>query len=129
MAVMKRKSVKELLSEIYELEQRRRQALEELLETGPLLSGSLSEVKHKCGKPGCYCAKGEDGHLQLQVVFTEAGRQRCRTIRKGDAEKVKRWAKSAKRFRAGLAQLKAMANEQMVLLDGLKRVKSKIYDP
>ena len=126
---MKRKSVKQLINEIQELERKRQQTLAELLETGPLLSGSLSQVKHKCGKPGCYCAKGEDGHLQLQVVFTDTGRQRCRTIRNADAEKVKRWAESAKRFRGALAQLKAMANEQMVLLDGLKRVKSKIYDP
>ena len=65
MADMKRNIVKQLINEIQDLERRGHDILEDLLKEGPLLSGSISEVKRKCGKPNCYCAKGDNGHVQL----------------------------------------------------------------
>ena len=129
MADMKRKSVKQLINEIQDVEQRGHDILEELLKEGPLLSGSLSEVKRKCGKPICYCAKGGSGHVQLQLGYTDKGTRRSRVVRKADKEQVREWAERAKRYREALAKLQAIRSEQLGLLNDLKTAKSRIYKP
>ena len=129
MADMKRKSVKQLITEIQDLEQRGHDILEELLKEGPLLSGSISEVKRKCGKPNCYCAKGNNGHVQLQLAYTDKGTRRSRIVRKADKEQVREWAERAKRYKEALTELQAIRSKQLGLVNDLKSAKSRIYKP
>ena len=126
---MKRKSVKQLLTEFDKLEEQRRQALKELVTSEPLLSGSVSEVSRKCGKVSCYCAQGEKGHVQLQLVYTDNGTRRSRIVHKADVKQVARLAEASRRFRELLAKLQAIQNKQIGLLNGLKAARSKIYKP
>ncbi len=128
MAVMKNNTGAEIIREFRRLEKQREQTLDDLLASEPLLSGSLSVVKRRCGKANCHCAAGE-GHPQLQVVFLEDGNRRSRIIRNADADKVDRWATAAQRFRSGTAQLKAIENQQKALLIGLRTARSRIYEP
>ena len=41
------------------LETRRNAKLKELAGVGPLLQGSLAEIRVTCGNPNCRCARGE----------------------------------------------------------------------
>lgn len=124
---MERKSIKKILEKIRNLERRRRRILQKLLREDPILSGSLSQVERRCGKPNCFCAKGQRGHRQLQVVFLEEGRRRCRTIRNADIDQVRLWDQDSKKFRNAVGDLKAIQNEQLDLLNGLKEARSQIY--
>ena len=127
---MQGKRVKQLLTELDKLEEQRRQALKELVTSEPLLSGSVSEVSRKCGKPNCYCAKGAKGHVQLQLVYLDnEGARRSRIVHKADVKQVARLAEASKRFRELLAKLQAIQNQQLGLLNGLKGARSKIYKP
>ena len=127
---MQCKRVKQLLTELDNLEEQRRQALKELLTSEPLLSGSVSEVSRKCGKPNCYCAKGDNGHVQLQLVYLDnEGARRSRIVHKADVKQIRALADRAKRYREALARLQAIQNQQLGLLNGLKAARSKIYKP
>jgi len=48
----------------------------------PLIKGSVYELKTKCGKPGCKCAKGELHH-RMVVSASEKGKTRLRAIPHG----------------------------------------------
>lgn len=54
---------------------RRRSRAAQIVSSYPLLRGSLSMRKIRCGKPNCKCAAGEP-HLSLYLVQSQKGRPR-----------------------------------------------------
>ena len=48
----------------------------------PVIKGSVYELKRKCGKPGCKCAKGEL-HSRMVVSASEKGKTILRVIPHG----------------------------------------------
>jgi hypothetical protein len=54
---------------------RRRSRAAQIVSSYPLLRGSLSVRKIRCGKPNCKCAQGEP-HLSLYLVQSQKGKQR-----------------------------------------------------
>ncbi len=48
----------------------------------PVIKGSVYELKTKCGKPGCKCAKGELHH-RMVVSASEKGKTKLRAIPHG----------------------------------------------
>ncbi|MFO8057477.1 MAG: DUF6788 family protein, partial [bacterium] len=41
-----------------------------------MMPGYLVEREEKCGKPSCWCAKGEGGHLRYQLTVRLGGETR-----------------------------------------------------
>jgi hypothetical protein len=54
---------------------RRRSRAAQIVGSYPLLRGSLSVRKIRCGKPNCKCAAGEP-HLSLYLVQSQKGKPR-----------------------------------------------------
>ncbi len=48
-----------LRQKIRQLDNRRRELLERVLRPGAMVVGSLYQMRRKCGKPGCKCARGQ----------------------------------------------------------------------
>ncbi|MGQ9696119.1 MAG: DUF6788 family protein [Thermodesulfobacteriota bacterium] len=45
----------------------------------PVIKGTVYELKRKCGKPGCKCARGEL-HTRMVVSASEGGKTRLQVI-------------------------------------------------
>ena len=70
-----RQSLRSLTNEI-------RQVSEPFFSDKPVIKGSVYELKTKCGKPGCKCAKGQLHH-RMVVSASEKGKTKLRAIPHG----------------------------------------------
>ena len=52
-----------------------RSRLAQLAHAGEFLRGSLTLMRHTCGKAGCRCARGEK-HGSWYLAYSEGGRKR-----------------------------------------------------
>jgi len=59
-----------------------RQIVDPFFSDKPVIKGSVYELKTKCGKPGCKCAKGEPHH-RMVVSASEKGKTKLRAIPHG----------------------------------------------
>lgn len=102
-------------SDLPDLEQQRSRLYAELESVGDFRPGSLSEVRHRCGKPNCACADpSHPGHGQ-QFILTKkvAGKTVAQYFKPGPAlEKADREVTNYKRFR-GIVQEVVAVNEQI----------------
>ena len=83
-----------------------RQIVEPFLSDRPVIKGSVYELKTKCGKPGCKCAKGQL-HSPMVLSASEKGKTRLRAIPHGFLvevhTKVRRY-QELRRIRARLVE-------------------------
>ena len=59
-----------------------RQVIEPFFSHKPVIKGSVYELKTKCGKPGCKCAKGQLHH-RMVLSASEKGKTKLRAIPRG----------------------------------------------
>jgi hypothetical protein len=114
-----RQSLSQLAGEI-------KRVVEPLFSNRPVIKGTVYELKRRCGKPGCKCARGEL-HARMVVSASEGGKTRLQVIPRGYLmeveEKVRRY-QELRRVRARLGeiyrkmlkvidQMEAMRREEM----------------
>ena len=95
------------------------QLLEVFLARDPLVKGSVYELRRKCGKPTCGCARGEL-HGTVVLSWSEAGRTRLQTLppsRRGD---VRAAVRRYQRFRRARARLVKLHAQMLGLIDALE---------
>jgi len=89
----------------------------------PVIKGSVYEIKRKCGKPGCRCARGYL-HSRLVISASEKGKTKLRAIprgRLGDVQtKVERYQK-LRRARARLIEVHKKMLRIMDEMEGIRR--------
>src|SRR4030065_1498619 len=56
--------------------------VEPVFSARPVIKGTVYELKRKCGKPGCKCARGEP-HGRMVVSASEGGKTRLGVIPHG----------------------------------------------
>ena len=73
----------------------------------PVIKGTVYELKRRCGKPGCKCARGEL-HARMVVSASEGGKTRLQVIPRGCLvevqDKVHRY-QELRRVRARLGEI------------------------
>lgn len=109
-----------LVAQLHTLEQRKAALLAEVLRDEEFVVGTVSEVRGRCGKPGCRCAQGE-GHPQMRLLYAEDGRRRCKTIRQADWERLRQAGARYRHLRATLRTLAALHTRELRLLQALVR--------
>jgi hypothetical protein len=67
-----RQSLSQLAGEI-------KRVVEPLFSNRPVIKGTVYELKRRCGKPGCKCARGEL-HARMVVSASEGGKTRLQVI-------------------------------------------------
>jgi mRNA-degrading endonuclease RelE of RelBE toxin-antitoxin system len=71
------------LKEIRKLEEKRSQALDNILSIKLMVPGSYNEVYCRCGKSNCWCSSGK-GHPFRRITFSEDGKPKT-TVNSGKA--------------------------------------------
>jgi hypothetical protein len=91
-----------------DLERRRDDLYRALSQVGDFRRGSLNEVRRRCGKPNCACARpGHPGHgPQYNLTRSENGRTVARHLKPGpELEKIRREVAEYERFRELVGQV------------------------
>lgn len=113
---MGRKSSRKSRAAVDSLELRRRALLRLLLGDEEVVLGTVSEVQARCGKPGCRCARGRQGHPQVRLLYAEGGRRRCKLVRKDDEERIRSAGKRYRRLKTALRELATLDSRELRLL-------------
>ena len=91
-----------------------RSRLAQLAHAGEFLRGSLTLMRHACGKGGCHCARGEK-HESWYLCFSEGGRKRMVSVPRAALPSVREWVA---RYREGKRCLETLGKT------GLGRLRS-----
>lgn len=78
------------------LQVRRDARLKRLAGLGPFVAGSLVEIEHRCGKPGCRCAKGQR-HRAYLLTTKVKGKTKSIYIPKDLLPEVRKWTQEYRR--------------------------------
>jgi hypothetical protein len=103
------------LAQLHTLEQRKAALRADALRDEEFVVGTVSEVRARCGKPGCQCTQG-GGHPQMRLLYAEGGRRRCKLIRQADWDRVRRAGARYRHLRAALRTLAALHTRELRLL-------------
>ena len=101
---------------IRELEARHKSLITKLLQKRPMIRGTLGQAYRRCGKPTCWCARGE-GHPYLRITWTEQAQSKIKMVRKEDAKWVKKVTDNYRAFRKRRAELRKVHEELNKLLN------------
>jgi hypothetical protein len=89
----------------------------------PVIKGTVYELKRRCGKPVCKCARGEL-HTRMVVSASERGRTRLQVIPHGSLSEVQvkvRRYQELRRVRARLGEIYRKMLEVMDEMEALRR--------
>jgi hypothetical protein len=110
----------QLLAQLHTLAQRQARLRAEVRRAEEFVVGTVSEVRARCGKPGCQCTRGR-GHPQMRLLYAEDGRRRCKLIRQADWARVRQAGARYRQLRAALRTLAALHARELRLLRALVR--------
>jgi hypothetical protein len=89
----------------------------------PVIKGTVYELKRRCGKPGCKCARGEL-HRRMVVSASEEGKTRLQVIPRGFLveveDKVRRY-QELRQVRARLGEIHRKMLEVMDEMEAARR--------
>jgi len=109
------------------LEQKRRQIIAAFLDHLPLIVGSITQTKGRCGKPTCACA--EQPTHEITLLMTSEGKQRrSQLIRKDDVEEVLELWQRYKALKKSLTTLRELNKEEIKILQQLIQERKITYE-
>jgi hypothetical protein len=94
----------------------------------PVVRGSVYELKRKCGKPGCKCARGEL-HPRMVLSASEGGRTKIRAIPRGMLANVKIRVRRYQQFRRSRARLGEIHKKMLALIDEMDAMRTEPMIP
>jgi len=104
---------------ILDLHERERELLKALVDCRSLLKGSVYELKTRCGKPSCACARGER-HRAMVLSWSQGGKTKLMTVQAGDLQRLIRLTGEYRSFRQVRAQLVKLQRELLSEVDRLE---------
>ena len=103
------------------LRQRKHDLLRRLYIPADALPGSLALTHSRCGKPTCWCAKGE-WHLSWSLTFMVDGKKRVERIPDEWVKQIRPLVDQGREFKDAIAEVFA-ANAQLLALRRQQTVK------
>ena len=88
----------------------------------PVIKGSVYELKTKCGKPGCKCAKGQL-HPRMVLSASEKGKTKLRAIPRGFLVEVKTKVRCYQELRGARARLVEMHKKLLKVMDEMEAMR------
>jgi hypothetical protein len=110
-----RQSLLHLVSEM-------KQLVEPFFSDRPVIKGTVYELRRKCGKPGCKCAKGEL-HARMVVSASEKGKTRLRVIPRGFLVEARQKVGRYQELRRIRTRLVAIHREMLRVLDEMEAMR------
>ena len=88
----------------------------------PVIKGTVYELRRRCGKPGCKCAKGQL-HARMVVSASEKGKTRLRVIPREFLVEVQYKVRRYQDLRRIRARLVAIHREMLKVLDEMEAMR------
>ena len=110
-----RQSLLHLVSEM-------KQLVEPFFSDRPVIKGTVYDLRRKCGKPGCKCAKGEL-HARMVVSASEKGETRLRVIPRGFLVEARQKVGRYQELRRIRTRLVAIHREMLRVLDEMEAMR------
>ena len=88
----------------------------------PVIKGTVYELRRRCGKPGCKCAKGQL-HGRMVVSASEKGKTRLRVIPRGFLVEVQQKVRRYQDLRRIRVRLVAIHREMLKVLDEMEAMR------
>jgi hypothetical protein len=96
--------------------------LKPLFSDRPVMKGTVYELKRKCGKPGCRCARGEL-HTRMVLSASEGGKTRLRVIPQGALGEVQQKVRRYQEFRRVRARLGEIYRKMLKVIDEMEAMR------
>jgi len=94
--------------------------LNAFMRCGPLIRGSVYELRRRCGKPTCICASGKKLHSCMVITWTDAGRKRLRSLSPKEEMDFTRLTEDYRRFRRARARVVELHSKLLGVVDQLE---------
>ena len=88
----------------------------------PVMKGTVYELKRKCGKPGCKCARGEL-HTRMVLSASEGGKTRLQVIPHGSLGEVQEKVRRYQEFRRVRARLGEIYRKMLRVIDEMEAMR------
>ena len=105
-----------------------RQIIEPFFSDKPVIKGSVYELKTKCGKPECKCAKGQLHH-RMVLSASEKGKTRLRAIPRGFLVEVKSKVRCYQELRRARVRLIEVHKKMLQLMDEMEAMRREEMPP
>ena len=99
------------------LQKRQAKLIDQLLATGPMLRGTVSQVYTRCGKPNCWCADSPEGHPHLRITWSQKGRMITRKVPSDELSRISNLTENYRRFRSLRRRLMEINTQIKQILD------------
>jgi len=116
-----REKLSRIRQKIYQLRKKRGAYIEKLLHPRPMIIGSLYEVYKTCSKPNCCCKKGKKHGPFFALSISVEAKRRVKIVRKNDLMVVREKALAYQSFQQGLAKIRKIDKEIVILLEQIKK--------
>jgi len=91
----------------------------------PVIKGTVYELKRKCGKPGCKCARGEL-HARMVLSASEGGKTRLQVIPHGSLGEVHEKVRRYQEFRRVRARLGEIYRKMLTVIDEMEAMRREV---
>ena len=88
----------------------------------PMIRGTVYELKRRCGKPGCKCARGEL-HTRMVVSASERGKTRLQVIPHGSLVEVQTKVRRYQDLRRVRARLGDIYRKMLKVMDEMEAMR------
>ena len=96
--------------------------VEPLFSDRPVIKGTVYELKRRCGKPGCKCARGEL-HARMVVSASEGGKTRLQVIPHGFVVEVQAKVRRYQELRRVRARLGEIYRKMLKVIDQMEAMR------
>jgi Family of unknown function (DUF6788) len=120
-------SIKNFAQTLERLEQKRGQLMTPFFETAPLIVGSITQTKGRCGKPTCACVEQPTHDITL-LLTSENKQRKSQLIRKDDVEEVLAQWHRYKDLKQALTSLKELNQEEIAILLQIIQERKRTYE-
>jgi len=99
-----------------------KRGVEPLFSNRPLIKGTVYELKRRCGKPGCKCARGEL-HGCMVVSASEGGKTRLQVIPHESLFEIEEKVRRYQELRRVRARLGEMYRKMLKVIDQMEAMR------
>ena len=96
--------------------------VEPLFSDRPVIKGTVYELKRRCGKPGCRCARGEL-HMRMVVSASEGGKTRLQVVPHGFLVEVQAKVRRYQELRRVRARLGEIYRKMLWVMDQMEAMR------
>ena len=114
-----RKKVSRLRQSVLHLAEEIKGLVEPFFSDRPVIKGTVYELKRRCGRPGCKCARGEL-HARMVVSASEGGKTRLQVVPHGFLVEVQAKVRRYQELRRARARLGEIYREMLKVMDQME---------